>query len=79
MNSIQIKNYKLKIKEYDNQRVVMFKDIDMAHKRPYGTASRNFRENKEHFIKNIDFYIISPEKYKSDEIRRIGFDSPRGG
>ena len=33
--------------------------------RPEGTAGRNFRANKEHFIEGVDFYKICP-----DEIRR---------
>lgn len=65
MENLTIGNNELTIKEYEGQRVVTFKDIDMVHERPEGTASRNFRNNREHFIENVDYYRISP-----DEIRR---------
>lgn len=62
----------LAIKEYSDQRVVTFKDIDMVHGRSDGTASRNFRSNRHRFIEGEDFYKISP-----DEIRRSNlFDIP---
>ena len=79
MNSITINNNSIERKLYNNQPVVTFKDIDLVHERPEGTASRNFRTNKKHFIENIDFYYVNVDKYKSDEIRRFGIDSPRGG
>ena len=62
---IHIGNSYISIKEYNGQRVVTFKDIDAVHGRPDGTASRNFRSNKEHFIEGEDFFRVSP-----DEIRR---------
>lgn len=49
----------LQIKEYRGKRVVTFKDIDTVHKRPDGTASRNFRENRQRFISGVDFYKIT--------------------
>ena len=69
---IHIGNSYISIKEYNGQRVVTFKDIDAVHGRPDGTASRNFRSNKEHFIEGEDFFRVSP-----DEIRRTRlFDIP---
>lgn len=69
---IHIGNSDISIKEYNGQRVVTFKDIDLVHGRPDGTASRNFRSNKEHFIEGEDFFRVSP-----DEIRRARlFDIP---
>lgn len=79
MNSITINNNSIERKLYNNQPVVTFKDIDLVHERPEGTASRNFRTNKKHFIENVDFYNVTTEKCKSDEIRRAGFNNPRGG
>lgn len=63
------------IKEYHNQRVVTFKDIDTVHGRPEGTASRNFRKNRKHFIGGVDYFIIN----QPDEIRRLGITRPQGG
>lgn len=65
----------LQIKEYRGKRVVTFKDIDTVHKRPEGTASRNFRENRQRFISGVDFYKIT----QPDEIRRLGITRPQGG
>lgn len=66
-NTIMVGNHTLPIKEYNNVRVVTFKDIDMVHERPDGTASRNFRKNREHFVENEDYFII---ELTADEIRR---------
>lgn len=49
----------LLIKEYKQQRVVTFKDIDELHQRPEGTAGRNFRENRENFIEGADYFSLS--------------------
>lgn len=69
---VHIGNSDISVKEYNNQRVVTFKDIDMVHGRLDGTASRNFRANKERFIEGEDFFRVSP-----DEIRRTNiFDIP---
>lgn len=38
---------------------------DTVHNRAYGTASRNFRENRERFIDGVDYYKVC-----ADEIRR---------
>lgn len=70
-----INNTNIAIKEYQGQRVVTFKDIDAVHGRPEGTASRNFRANRERFIEGEDFYIIN----QPDEIRRLGIQRPQGG
>ncbi|MDE6776841.1 MAG: ORF6N domain-containing protein, partial [Oscillospiraceae bacterium] len=61
----QIHGIPLRIKEYQGKRVVTFKDIDAVHERPAGTASRNFRKHRNHFIEGVDFFKITP-----DELRR---------
>lgn len=58
MNEILINNQNVRIKEYEGKRVITFKDIDMVHDRPEGTARRNFNTNKKHFIEGEDFYIL---------------------
>lgn len=62
-----INNSPLSVKEYSGQRVVTFKDIDTLHQRPEGTAGRNFRKNKFHFIEGEDFFTVD---LTTDEIRR---------
>lgn len=55
---VRIQNSDITVKEYRGQRVVTFKDVDLVHERPDGTAKRNFNANKEHFIENEDYFII---------------------
>lgn len=55
---IQILDNQIQIKEWAGQRVVTFLDIDTVHKRARGTASRNFRENRDKFIEGTDFFQI---------------------
>ena len=76
---ILVNNQELEIREYQGQRVVTFNDIDSVHRRPSGTAGRNFRENRKHFIKNEDFFEVTPVSFQLDEIRRFGINSPKGG
>lgn len=67
---VKINNTDLSVKEFNEQRVVTFKDIDMLHERVEGTAGRNFRENKIHFVENEDFFFIKPAYVGNNEIRR---------
>lgn len=62
---ITINNTKIKIKEYKGQRVVTFKDIDEVHQRPEGTAARNFRENRNRFVINEDYFHLTGEELAS--------------
>lgn len=67
-NLIKIGNQEIFTKEFKGQRVITFKDIDLVHERPEGTAKRNFSENREHLIENEDFFILKPadvEKYEN--------------
>lgn len=62
---VKINNTDLSVKEFNGQRVVTFKDIDMLHERVEGTAGRNFRENKKHLIENEDYFFIKGNELKS--------------
>ena len=55
MEAMIVQGTALQVKEYKGKRVVTFKDIDTVHKRPDGTASRNFRENRQRFIRGVDY------------------------
>lgn len=50
---------------YQGQPVVTFEMIDRVHERPYGTAGRNFRANRERFIEGDDYFKVC-----ADDIRR---------
>ena len=69
-----INGQNLPIREYQNKRVVTFKDIDTVHNRSDGTSRRNFNANRMHFIEGEDFFKIQP-----NEIRTVGINSPNGG
>ena len=64
-NEITINGQTLPIREYNGVRVVTFKDIDTVHKRPEGTARRNFNSHKSHFIEGEDFYKLSPDEFRT--------------
>jgi len=50
------------VKEFKGLRVVTFKDIDLVHERPEGTAGRNFRENKSKLIRNEDYFNVTGQE-----------------
>lgn len=62
---IKIGNQRVATKEFGGQRVVTFKDIDMVHERPDGTARKRFHDNKKHFIKGEDFFKITPSEFRT--------------
>lgn len=67
MNTVTINTTALTVKEYKGQRVVTLKEVDEVHQRPEGTAGRNFRTNRDHFIEGTDYFAID---LTNDEIRR---------
>lgn len=75
MNQIEIQGTEIQIKEYNSQRVVTFKDIDTVHKRPDGTAKRNFKANRQRFISGVDFFLVRPSDFSQDEIRPTEINS----
>ena len=71
---IHIGNSDISIKEYNGQRVVTFKDIDLVHGRPDGTARATFNRNKERFILGEDYFVC--EMYEAKEL--FGIVAPNG-
>lgn len=64
-NLILINNKELEVKEFQDQRVITFRDIDEVHERPEGTAGRNFNSNKDKFIAGTDYFHLSYEDLRS--------------
>lgn len=60
---MQIQNQEIQVKEFSGQRVVTFKDIDLVHERPSGTAKRNFLENKQFFNEGQDYLPITRKEF----------------
>jgi len=56
---IAVAGKQIAAKEFKGQRVITLKDIDTVHRRAEGTASRNFRENRDKFIANVDYFELS--------------------
>lgn len=81
-NNLQINNASLSIKEWNGQRVISFKDIDLVHKRPDGTARKAFNRNKKHLVENEDYFIIKPKDVDSQMSTKcpsgISYVNPRG-
>ena len=72
--TISINEKQLPIKEYNGQRVVTFKDIDVAHSRPKGAARKSFNYNRKHFIEGKDYFVRN-----SDEARKeLSIAAPNG-
>lgn len=53
---IQIQGTSILLKEYQGKRVVTFKDVDLVHKRPEGTARKRFNDNRKRFVSGVDFF-----------------------
>jgi hypothetical protein len=70
-NAITINNQDLALRQYKGQMVITFKDIDLVHNRPQGTASRNFRRNRQHFIEGEDYFKICPDEIRRHKIMSI--------
>jgi len=70
---IYINNQNLSVKEFQNQRVVNFQDIDRVHNRPDGTAKRNFNSNSNRFIEGEDYYLICKDEFRTDLWENFGF------
>lgn len=64
LKTVSINKTDITVKEYLGKRVVTLKEIDACHNRPEGTAGRNFRTNKQHFIEGTDFFRITPDEFR---------------
>ena len=54
MTGININEHKMTVKEYNGERVITFKDVDMVHERKADTAKCRFKDNRKHFIEGED-------------------------
>lgn len=71
---VRIQNSDIAVKEYHGQRVVTFKDVDMVHERPDGTARATFNRNKERFKEGEDYFVC--ETYEAKELFNVS--APNG-
>jgi len=57
-NIVKIEGHTLPVREYQGQKVVTFKDIATVHQVDPELLRRNFNRNRNHFIKETDFFFI---------------------
>ena len=70
---ITVGDVPVQVIEYQGKRVVTFAMVDQLHRRPEGTASRNFRSHRDRFEDGEDYFQLSFSEMSSlDEIRRAG-------
>jgi len=71
--SVTIIDTTIPIIEYKGQRVVTLATIDKIHRRPDGTARRNFNESKHRFEEGKHYFSLGYNDVKSlDEFRTAG-------
>ena len=63
---VQIGDVDLEQIFYKGEPVATFAQIDRAHKRPDGTAKRNFDENRERFLSGQDFVELNRDEIRTD-------------
>lgn len=73
MNNVEVNNQNLEVKEYKGHRVVTFKDIDLVHNRPNGTAKRNFISNKKYLIYGEDYFTVNKNELGTKFVSSYGF------
>ncbi len=58
MPDITINDTTITVKEYDNIRVLTFKDIEKLHTLSHGTVYRTFKKYQKYFTPNEDYYLL---------------------
>lgn len=71
---VKIINTDLTIKSIDGKRVVTFSDVDKVHKKRTETARFRFNDNKRHFIKDVDYFLLKPIDFQMCENRTSGIE-----
>lgn len=69
LKTVDINEKEIVIKEYKGERVVTFKDIDLLHQRPLGTARKRFHDNQEKFVEYSDYFFVKPKDVRTSEFR----------
>lgn len=69
LKTVNINEKEIVIKEYKGERVVTFKDIDLLHQRPLGTARKRFYDNQEKFVEYSDYFFVKAKDVRTSEFR----------
>ncbi|MDP9895332.1 hypothetical protein J2W32_004430 [Variovorax boronicumulans] len=73
-NIVKINNTDLQVLEFHGQRVVTLAQADEVHRRPKGTARRNFNANKARLIDGEDYFV----RNSSEAHAEFGIIAPNG-
>lgn len=65
---IKIGKQKIQVKEYKGQRVVTFKDVELVHERPEGTANKRFLDNRKRFLEGEDYFVVSNSEIRKSRL-----------
>lgn len=65
-NLVKINNQEIIVKEYQGNRVVTLKDVDLVHQRAEGTARKRFNDNKNRFIEGEDYFVRNSDEAKKE-------------
>ena len=76
MDTITVQNTDIRIKEWNGQRVVTFKDIDEAHNIKPGSARSAFYRHRDNFIENKDYFKLTGEQF--DPYNDTSYKYPKG-
>jgi hypothetical protein len=75
MNTVQLvisnEVHEVEIKEYQGQRVLTLRDIDVLHRRAHGTAGNKFQNNKKRFLEGEDYFTVKPNQQNELEFLHI--------
>lgn len=61
---VEINGTDLQVKMWNGKRVVTLEDIDMVHERMSGTAKKNFQNNREYFLSDIDYFEVTRKELR---------------
>ena len=73
MPDITINDTTITVKEYDNIRVLTFKDIEKLHTLSHGTVYKTFKKYQKYFTPNEDYYFLKKSDL-TDTNNHIGLE-----
>lgn len=65
MDEVIINNHRLEVREFKSQRVISVYDIAKVHEKEVREVNQQFERNKEHLIKDEDYFELSREQFES--------------
>lgn len=66
--------HEVRIKEFNGQRVITFRDIDTLHHRPTGSARKTFNSHRKQFVEGEDYFVLNTDEAQVS----FGLKAPNG-